>query len=127
MRTPVLCEASVEIVPERLVVSSQAKVLELNINQCTVQDTEFSTNFELEITRDCEITGILGYFDILFDLPNQVMFSTGPGSTPTHWKQTVFYLPDKLSCNKNQKLQGKMICKRMKTDARSLKVSIELD
>ena len=55
------------------------------------------------------------------------MFSTGPASTPTHWKQTVFYLPEKISCEKNQKLKGRMICKRMKTDARSLKVSLELD
>jgi len=127
MKAPVLGEANVEVVPEEFVVSSQAKVLELDINKCSVEDTEFSTNFTLEVTKDCEVTAILGYFDTFFDLPNPVMFSTGPCATPTHWKQTIFYLSEKVSCKQNQKLDGKIICKRMKTDARALKVSLELD
>jgi len=127
MKEPVLGEANVEVVPDQCVVSSQAKVLELDMNKCSVEDTEFNTSFTLEVTKDCEVTAILGYFDTFFDLPNPVMFSTGPCATPTHWKQTIFYLSEKLSCKQNQKINGRIICKRMKTDARALKVSLELD
>jgi len=127
MRAPILEEASVEVVPHEFVVSNSAKVLDLNINTCAVGDTEFTSSFDLHITKDCELTGILGYFDTFFDLPTPVMFSTGPHVKPTHWKQTVFFLPEKVAVTKNQILACKIICKRMKTDARALKVSLTLD
>jgi len=127
MRGPILEEASVEVVPNQFVVSNSFKVLDLNINTCTVADTEFSSSFQLQITKDCDLTGILGYFDTFFDLPTPVMFSTGPQVKPTHWKQTVFFLPEKVPVKQNQTISCKMICKRMKTDARALKVSLTLD
>jgi len=127
MRSPILGEASVEVVGSQFVASSSPKVLDLDINTCSVADTEFTSSFTLEISRDCELTGILGYFDTFFDLPTSpVMFSTGPDSTPTHWKQTVFYLPEKISVVEGQELSGRIVCKRMKTDARALKVSLTL-
>jgi len=127
MRSPILGEASVEVVPGNLVVSNSCNVLDLNINTCSVADTEFSSSFELKITKDCDLTGILGYFDTFFDLSTPVMFSTGPQVKPTHWKQTVFFLPEKLPVKLNQIISCKIVCKRMKTDARALKVSLHLD
>lgn len=127
MRSPILEEASVEVVPNQYVVSNSVNVLDLNINTCSVADTEFSSSFELKITKDCDLTGILGYFDTFFDLPTPVMFSTGPQVKPTHWKQTVFFLPEKLPVVASQTLSCRMVCKRMKTDARALKVSLTLD
>jgi len=127
MRSPILEEASVEVVPNEFVVSNTSRVLELDINTCTVSDTEFSSNFELCMSKDCELTGLLGYFDIFFDLPVPVMFSTGPQDKATHWKQTVFFLPDKLPVKQGQQISCKIVCKRMRTDARALKVAITLD
>jgi len=127
MRSPILEEASVEIVPNEFVVSNTSRVLDLDINTCTVSDTEFSSNFELCMSKDCELTGLLGYFDIFFDLPVPVMFSTGPHVKATHWKQTVFFLPDKLPVQQGQQISCKIVCKRMRTDARALKVAITLD
>merc|ERR1711892_410900 len=127
MRLPILEEASVEVVPNQYVVSNSVNVLDLNINTCSVADTEFNSSFDLHITKDSDLTGILGYFDTFFDLSTPVMFSTGPQVKPTHWKQTVFYLPEKLPVKENQTLVCKMVCKRMKTDARALKVSLTLD
>jgi protein arginine N-methyltransferase 3 len=46
------------------------------------------------------MTGIVGYFDSVFDNENPVTLSTAPYSPPTHWKQTVFLLPDPISVNK---------------------------
>jgi len=128
MRAPILEEASVEVVPEAAVCSDPAQVLDLDLNTCCVDDTQFNTNFTLNITRDCNLTAIVGYFDTYFDLPQKpVMFSTGPLSTPTHWKQTIFYLPAKVAVTKDQKVVCNIVCKRMKSDARSLKVSLKVD
>jgi len=127
MRSPILAEASVEVVPQEHIVSNSAQVLDIDINTCTVADTQFTSQFALEITRDCSLTAIVGYFDTFFDLVQPVMFSTGPQATPTHWKQTVFYLPERLAVMKDQVIQGNIVCKRMATDARALKVSLSLD
>jgi len=127
MRAPILEEASVEVVPNKFVVSNSVKVLDLDINKCSVTDTEFTSSFDLHVTKESEVTGILGYFDTFFDLANPVMFSTGPHVKPTHWKQTVFFLPEKLAVSENQVLTCKMVCKRMKTDARALKVALTVN
>jgi len=92
-----------------------------------VADTEFTSDFVLEISRDGDLTAVVGWFDTYFELENPVVFSTGPQSTPTHWKQTVFYLSEKLPIVKGQLIQGQIVCKRMRTDARALKVSLTLD
>ena len=66
MRQPILEEASVEIIPGRAVVSDCPSVLNLDINTCSIEDTQFSSNFNLVISQDCELTGLCGYFDIFF-------------------------------------------------------------
>jgi len=76
MRGPILGEATVEVVPNESVVSNSVNVLNLDINKCKVEDTEFDSSFKLKITKSCELTGILGYFNTFFDLPTPVMFST---------------------------------------------------
>ena len=128
MRLPILEEASVEVIPDSVRVSNTATVLDLDINTCTISDTSFTSSFLLTISRDCELTGICGYFDIFFDLPDlSVMFSTGPHVKPTHWKQTIFFFPEKLPVKENSSLNCSITCKRMKTDARSLKISLTVE
>lgn len=128
MRLPILEEASVEVIPDSVRASNTATVLDLDINTCTIADTSFTSSFKLQISRDCELTGLCGYFDIFFDLPDlAVMFSTGPHVKPTHWKQTIFYFPEKLPVTENSSLQCSITSKRMKTDARSLKISLTVE
>eukprot|EP00088_Acartia_fossae_P030332 TRINITY_DN3130_c0_g1_i1.p1 TRINITY_DN3130_c0_g1~~TRINITY_DN3130_c0_g1_i1.p1 ORF type:complete len:566 (+),score=127.74 TRINITY_DN3130_c0_g1_i1:27-1724(+) len=128
MRAPILEEASVEVVPSASVCSEPALVLDLDLNTCSVEDTQFDTQFTLNITRDCNLTAIVGYFDTYFDLEEEkVSFSTGPQATPTHWKQTIFYLPSRLSVKSGQQLTCKIVCKRMKCDSRALKVALTID
>ena len=127
MRSPILAEASVEVVPAAAVVSAPATVLNLDINRCKVEDTEFDARFALRIERSCDLTALVGYFDTFFDLPSPVSFSTGPAATPTHWKQTVFYLPHRLPVTADQVLNCRIVCKRMKSDARALKVALTID
>ena len=128
MRVPILEEASVEIIPDSVRASDTATVLDLDINTCSIADTSFTSSFLLKISRDCELTGLCGYFDIFFDLPDlSVMFSTGPHVKPTHWKQTIFYFPEKLPVKENSSLNCSITCKRMRTDVRSLKISLTIE
>merc|ERR1712116_14834 len=87
--------ANVEVVGAEHVVSNSQRVHDLDITTCTLADTEFSSDFSLEINRTCDLTAIVGYFDTFFELEERpVEFSTGPLATSTHWKQTVFYLQE---------------------------------
>ena len=127
MRRPILEEASVEVVPASAVVSASATVLRLDLSVATVADTEFSADFDLVVDRACDVTAIVGYFDTFFDLPTEVMFSTSPAAVPTHWRQTVFYLPAPLPATAGQMFNCNIVCKRMKTDARALKVALKVN
>ena len=70
-----------------------AQIADLDLMKITPKDTEFTCPFSLPCTRDGNLTGFVGYFDTYFELPSSVYFSTSPHETPTHWKQTIFYLP----------------------------------
>ena len=126
MSSPILAEASIEVVPWEHVVSDCVQVHNLDINTCTVADTEFASDFVLAISRTCDLTAVVGYFDTFFELAQQVVLSTGPQSTPTHWKQTIFYLPEVVAVTEGQRLEGRMVCRRMESDARALKVALTL-
>lgn len=62
----------------------------------------FSSPFELTVKKTGSLTAIVGYFDVFFDLDNPISFSTGPQSTPTHWKQTVFSLSEPISISEGK-------------------------
>merc|ERR1719432_306406 len=68
MRGPILGEANVEVVGSEHIVSNSQRVHDLDITTCTVADTEFSSDFSLEISRTCDLTAIVGYFDTFFEL-----------------------------------------------------------
>ncbi|MGH0137000.1 UNVERIFIED_CONTAM: hypothetical protein FKN15_043141 [Acipenser sinensis] len=94
MKKVVVPEAVVEVLkPERLI-SEPCVIQNLDCNAILISELEFSADFSLKITDSTLCTAIVGYFDIFFNknCNNKVMFSTGPQSTKTHWKQTVFFL-----------------------------------
>lgn len=76
-------------------VTDPYKILDLNLNTCTVADLSFKSDFKLKATRDDFIHAIVAWFDIGFEACHKpVRFSTGPQARYTHWKQTVFYIKD---------------------------------
>jgi len=128
LRGPLIKEASIEVVPAAKVITSAAQIHELDMTKCTLADTEFEADFELVAEADGELTSIAGYFDTFFDsMANSVFFSTGPQATPTHWKQTIFYLDEKVGVTKGQKIPGKIKVTRPDQDVRALRVKISLN
>jgi len=51
-------------------------------------------------------------------------FSTGPKSTPTHWKQTLFLLREPLVVVEGNSVAGSFHCKKSETNSRELEVEI---
>lgn len=106
MKPEVLREASIETVGADKVISQMAVVLNLDLKTCHVQDTEFFTSFTLTISRDDQLTALAGSFDTTFNMDRTVTLSTSPFHTPTHWKQTVFYLPQPITVRSGILMDG---------------------
>ncbi|MPC20295.1 protein arginine N-methyltransferase 1-like [Portunus trituberculatus] len=124
LRREVVKEASTDVVKEHCVLTSAAQIAEFNLMTAQPSDTEFSCQFSLTAKRDGQMTGFAGYFDAHFDLPCPVTLPTGPNSTPTHWKQTIFYLPHPQSVTKGELLSGHVSVRRKRREVRSLEVTI---
>lgn len=126
MKSEVVREPSIDIVDAKKIISEPFVVKVIDINTCTTDVMDFSCDFKLAITRDGFVTSIVGYFDTFFDLPNPVAFSTGPHATPTHWKQTVFYLKDCTEVKAGDVIEGKITCNRQVPEVRALTVQLEV-
>merc|ERR1712227_384452 len=120
LKKPMITEASIEVIPESKVATTDAVIHELD------------TKFSFAAKSDCNLTAIGGYFDCFFEAPHipewqNVSFTTGPFGPATHWKQTLFYLDEKLPIQCDQKICGHIKVTRPSKDVRSLKVTITLN
>ena len=104
LRKEVVREALVESVPQDSIITTSCVLTELDLYTCSTHSMDFSADLSLQITVDGTLTALVGYFDIFFDLPHAVSFSTGPHSEPTHWKQTVFLLEEPVVFKKGEQL-----------------------
>ncbi|XP_038076266.1 protein arginine N-methyltransferase 3-like isoform X2 [Patiria miniata] len=129
MKSCVLEETSVDYINPETVMSDAAMVKCLDVTSVNVKDLEFTTDFKLKSSRDSSCTALVGYFDVIFEknCRKTVMFSTGPSSQRTHWKQTVFLLRKPIPLKKGEVLSGKINCWRDATDSRSLIVTFDLE
>lgn len=96
MQTAVLREAQIDFVSPLNIVSTQSKILDLDLNKMKKTDVNFSSAYSLRILRNDRIHGLVSWFDCIFEDPKQpdkrVTLSTAPGKHGTHWKQTTFYM-----------------------------------
>ncbi|KAM6172183.1 protein arginine N-methyltransferase 3 isoform 2-T2 [Erethizon dorsatum] len=129
MKKAVIPEAVVEVVDPKTLISDPCGIKHIDCHTTSVSDLEFSSDFSLKITKTSMCTAIAGYFDIYFEknCHKRVVFSTGPQSTKTHWKQTVFLLEKPFSVKAGEYLKGKITVHKNKKDPRSLIVTLTLN
>ncbi|XP_045196448.2 protein arginine N-methyltransferase 3-like [Mercenaria mercenaria] len=129
MKSCVVREASVEVVNKDNVVSDACVIKDIDICTCGLEDLQFTASFSLQVNRTGDVTALIGFFDIFFDLncSKKIEFSTSPNSTPTHWKQTVFLLDKPLPCKQGDVLEGKLTCRKNRKDTRSLIINVILN
>jgi len=128
MKKSVCTEPSVEIVDPKDEISSRCTVKELNVNSCGQVHLQFKSPFSVKITKDSQCSAFVAYFDIFFEknCEEKVSFSTSPSNSPTHWKQTVFYLEQPINVTQGQILDGFLSCTKSVKDPRSLDIIIEV-
>ena len=68
------------------------------------------------------------FFNIEFShCHKRVGFSTAPEAPYTHWKQTVFYLEDYLTCTKGEELTGVFSLQPNQRNVRDLDIEIAVN
>jgi hypothetical protein len=75
-------------VPEDTIVSSSSLILDLDLLKAAANFDSFTSDFKLEIQKDCKINALVGWFDV--QMTPGVWLSTSPFAPVTHWQHTVF-------------------------------------
>ena len=116
------------VTPNTQVVTNSCLIKEIDIQTCTKEDIPFTSPFHLQIKRNDDMHALVTYFDIEFTKCHQrVGFSTAPDARYTHWKQTVFYLDEDLTCKKGDEVTGVFSMKPNTRNVRDLDFEIKVE
>jgi len=128
IRKVALTEPLVDTVDCNQVVTNSCLIKEIDIQTCTKEDIPFTSPFHLQIKRNDYMQALVTYFNIEFTkCHKRVGFSTSPEARYTHWKQTVFYLDDYLTCKKGDEVTGVFSMKPNTRNIRDLDFEIKVD
>lgn len=120
-------EPVVDVVDAKSVVTDSVAILHLDILTCTKEDLVFKSAFKLRAQRNDYIHGLVAYFECAFtQVHKPIGFSTAPFCRYTHWKQTIFYMPENLTICEGETLSGELSCKPNKSNCRDLDIGLTL-
>ena len=118
-------EPIVDVVEGKAVVTDTVPFLNVDILTCKKEDLTFEVDFCLTAMRNDYIHGFVSYFECAFtQLHKPIGFSTSPFANYTHWKQTLFYLPDAFTVCRGEKITGKVSCTPNKNNYRDLDITL---
>ncbi|KAI9140152.1 S-adenosyl-L-methionine-dependent methyltransferase [Paraphysoderma sedebokerense] len=121
-----LKEPLVDTVNSRALVTDYAPAFEIDLYKIKVEDLAFKVPFTIRATTNDYIHAFLGHFDIVFEACHKpIKFSTGPAARYTHWKQTVFYLPEPIAVKEGEVVECVLECAPNKKNRRDLDITIE--
>lgn len=116
-------EPLVDYCDKRMVNSSVCKIYEIDLYKVKKEELDFSKAYEITFFKNDTFNGLVTWFDIFFEkLPNKIQFSTGPFSTKTHWKQTIFYSEKDIFVTKGEIMKGSIAVRKSKTNFRALDI-----
>ena len=128
IRKVALQEPLVDVVDRNQVVANSALLKEIDIQTCTKDDIPFEAGFSLTLKRNDYIHALVSFFNIEFTkCHKRVGFSTAPEAPYTHWKQTVFYLEDYVTCKRGEELHGVFRMKPNERNKRDLDFEIDVE
>merc|ERR1712241_1198388 len=132
IRSVALQEPLVDVVDRNQVVANSCMLKEIDIQTCTKDDIPFVATFSLKIKRNdyvqTHLQALVTFFQIEFSkCHKRVGFSTAPEAPYTHWKQTVFYLEDYITCKKDEELTGEFRMKPNDRNKRDLDFEIDVE
>ncbi|KAH8359182.1 hypothetical protein KR093_004946, partial [Drosophila rubida] len=118
-------EPLMEVVNAEHILTETEQIANFDMMTADLNYPNFTYEFSLKCTQSGKLGAFVGYFDTMFELENKVMFSTSPSHTPTHWKQTVFFIDQPQKVQKGDVIKGKIRSRRHHGDVRALRVDIE--
>merc|ERR1712073_88970 len=128
IRKVALTEPIVDVVDRNQVVTNNCLVKEIDIQTVRKEDIPFEAPFHLQVRRNDYIQALVAFFNIEFThCHKKVGFSTAPEAPYTHWKQTVFYLEDYLTCTKGEEVYGVFRLKPNDRNVRDLDIEVDVD
>lgn len=128
MKKLALLEPLVETVEARNICTTTDELIEFDIMSMKTPDVDFESTFEITFVQNDFLHAVVVYFDVDFTQGHKpVSFSTGPDAKYTHWKQTVFYLPDVIIGCKGETLKGTIHCTKNKDNKRDLDITISYE
>jgi len=119
-----MAEPLVDCVDKKMIVSNICPILDVDITKVKKEDLDFSNSYALTMLREDKVHAVITWFDSYFTLPKEVKFSTGPYTSYTHWKQTVFYLSQDLQVKEGDLLYGSFAIRKSKENFRDLDIKI---
>merc|ERR1711953_91787 len=128
IRSVALQEPLVDVVDKNQVVTGNCLVKEIDIQTLKKEEIPFEAPFHLQIRRNDYVQALVTFFNIEFTpCHKRVGFSTAPEAPYTHWKQTVFYLEDYLTCTKGEEVYGVFRLKPNDRNVRDLDIEVDVD
>jgi protein arginine N-methyltransferase 1 len=93
----VLTEPIVDLVDPSVVVTNAFKLREFSLEHLKVEEIDFSLQYELIAMENIKAHAVVIWFDLEFSSgPTENILSTSPFQPKTRWKQTIFYLKERL-------------------------------
>lgn len=121
----VMREPLVDVVSSNAIVTSTAKILELDLCTMKPSDVEFTCEYSLKCNYDDRIHGLVAWWDSDFSrLTRPVTLTTSPYSKATHWKQTVFYLSNDIDVKRGDVMHGSIANRKSLKNFRELDIKI---
>merc|ERR1712173_156647 len=128
IRKVALTEPLVDVVDRNQVVTNNCLIKEIDIQTIKKEEIPFESPFHLQIRRNDYVQALVTFFNMEFThCHKRVGFSTAPEAPYTHWKQTVFYLEDYLTCTKGEEIYGVFRLKPNTRNVRDLDIEIDVD
>lgn len=125
LRPTVMSEPIIDVCEPEYINTNSCKILDIDLYTVKKEDLDFSSSYELKFFRSDTFSGLLSWFDIVFEkLPNPVHFSTGPYSKSTHWKQVVLYTEKDISVSKGDVITGSFATRKSKKNFRELDIKV---
>lgn len=118
-------EPLMEVVNPEHIITESTQIANFDMMTVDLSYPNFTNEFSLKCTHTGKLAAFVGYFDTLFELENKISFSTSPDETPTHWKQTVFFLDQPRDVQKGELISGRITSRRHQGDVRALRVDID--
>jgi protein arginine N-methyltransferase 1 len=120
-----LMEPLVDVCDPQQVISSACPVLNIDLYTVTKEQLDFTAPFKLAINRDDYCHALVAYFTVEFSRSHtKLMFSTGPRSEYTHWKQTVFYLDEPMTVTSGETISGNITVNRNNKNPRDIDIHL---